>query len=327
MSSTNMPLHSSERRISQQFGGSWYNDMASSSSELESERRLVEVDLTSMVSSLSSSPSGSRQSSSGSPVHISTRDAEQSSQSLKKGLLDLCWWPQDPTAGLWWPATTDLPDTAEPTTFRLFDAPSEIRNRIYDMVFECVEVHAVSKDVAGSVTLHPSKFLSADKHHHFDFPSRSAIRNISLANKQLRNESLARLWCKVTTIAVNGTPRSTLIIPRHHLRHVVYLTTGTKTTRLPTLLRPSDLPRLKRLTMTPYDTTNHFPGGWIPHPGTAAVRCLDARDCAKRAWELFVARFVSRKRAERSVVDEFLVGEGEKGRGYEVVFVHQFEGD
>lgn len=27
------------------------------------------------------------------------------------------------------------------------------------------------------------------------------------------------------------------------------------------------------------------------------------------------------------MVDEFLVGEGEKGRGYEVVFVHQFEGD
>ncbi|KAK5943310.1 hypothetical protein PMZ80_004317 [Knufia obscura] len=219
--------------------------------------------------------------------------------------------------------------------------PPEIRNRIYDKIFDDIEVHASTSTEASTIVLHFSALVS----HIAPDPNESGkprklrldrILSITETNTQIRAESLAQLWFKTTTVHFNLPLVSTLTIPSTHLPHVSILVTNPDSTRKDTILRPSDFPNLKKLILVPYERTTYCalpatlvaPAGANANPiaglpssnSTEADRKTEER--ARQAWEQFLSRFVKRTGRKRCIVDHFLF----EKREYEIVFRFQYHG-
>lgn len=195
--------------------------------------------------------------------------------------------------------------------------PLEIRNQIYDILFDKTEVHA-SYQERGVQVLHPLILIKPEVSKYVHESLSKFIRrcnqllSITRVNSQIRNEALQQLWCKLSTIhfiSFRGPQASSLTIPNCHLRRVKTILTDSDSTLTNTILRPNDFPDLKTLILMPYEATSH----------TRRVAGEESSR-AKAAWEQFLCRCIEGEQRQRCIVDHFLSEE----RKYEAVFRHMW---
>jgi len=197
-----------------------------------------------------------------------------------------------------------------PTVLPLLSSrsPPELRNLVYDTVFKDIELRGILYEDNGALTLCPARL-----------GGNGAVLNITLLSKQIRQESLDRLWRKFTNVCLKHSLPPCILItsqldkPLGYLRNVRSLVVDASSSRTDTILRPDNFPALRKFILAPYEPTSHR-----PHRDSGVN---DAKSCAKKTWKQFLNRYIQRQSRKEGVVDYFILRGNNK---YEVVLLHQW---
>lgn len=206
------------------------------------------------------------------------------------------------------------------------DLPEKARTMIYDELFKDMEVIAGSDETSGELILHPIRLChAADEVNRLTmhWPKKYSNENtaetdsftkctewalhpflkITLVNKEIRKDALARLWKKIVTVHMGQPKQDLLVIPNSFLSNVRLLRVPYHSSRRNTSIRHELMPSLQAISMEPY-LHNSF-----------NVRHYNPEEIEQELgdnWEDFERVFLNNQdRGEQNTIaDRFLTGSG-----------------